>query len=408
MSLTKIPLPESVFRAAEQRIAWVLDNFSRVCVSFSGGKDSTLMLHLAACRARQQRKKISVLFIDWEAQFSCTIAHCENIRTEYQDVIEHFYWVALPLTTQNGLSQYAPEWQCWEPGTKWVRRPPDDAITGADYFPFYTVGMSFEEFVRAFADWFSQNRPAAVMVGIRADESLNRFMTISSRRKQRFADDKPWTTCAPGGHTWYIYPIYDWKTADIWTWFSRSGQAYNPLYDLMYQAGVPLRYMRICEPFGPEQRQGLWLYHVLEPERWAAICQRVKGVHCGGVYAGYDNRFYGHRKLDKPAHHSWKSYALFLLDSMPQQTADHYRNKIAVYLHWYQKQGMEDIPDSQDKDIGPRDVPSWRRVCKVLLNNDYWCRQLSFSPTKASRYKNYCERMNKKRQQWGLLCNSNS
>ena len=57
MSLTKIPLPESVFRAAEQRIAWVLDNFSRVCVSFSGGKDSTLMLHLAACRARQQRKK---------------------------------------------------------------------------------------------------------------------------------------------------------------------------------------------------------------------------------------------------------------------------------------------------------------------------------------------------------------
>ncbi len=44
---------------------------------------------------------------------------------------------------------------------------------------------------------------------------------------------------------------------------------------------------------------GLWLYHVLEPERWAAICQRVNGVHSGGIYAGYDNKFYGHRKLDK-------------------------------------------------------------------------------------------------------------
>lgn len=75
----------------------------------------------------------------------------------------------------------------------------------------------------------------------------------------------------------YIYPLYDWKTADIWTWFAKSGEPYNPLYDLMYQAGVPLRYMRICEPFGPEQRQGLWLYHVLEPERWAAMCQRVSG-----------------------------------------------------------------------------------------------------------------------------------
>lgn len=58
-------------------------------------------------------------------------------------------------------------------------------------------------------------------------------------------------------------------------------------------------------------------------------------------------------------------------------------------------------------DIGSKDVPSWRRICKVLLNNDYWCRQLSFSPTKANQYKRYRERMNKKRQQWGILCNDN-
>lgn len=51
--------------------------------------------------------------------------------------------------------------------------------------------MSFESFVSHFAEWFSQRRPAAVLVGIRADESLNRFMAISSQRKQRFADDKP-------------------------------------------------------------------------------------------------------------------------------------------------------------------------------------------------------------------------
>ncbi|MGR8968528.1 phosphoadenosine phosphosulfate reductase, partial [Klebsiella pneumoniae] len=347
MSFIKYPLPESVLQATEQRIQWVMDNFSRICVSFSGGKDSTVMLHLTAQAARLQGKKICVLFIDWEAQFSCTIAHCEKLRALYADVIETFYWVALPLTTQNALTQYKPQWQCWEPGTEWVRQPPPWAITHPGYFSFYQPGMSFEAFVSHFAEWFSQRRPAAVLVGIRADESLNRFMTISSQRKQRFADDKPWTTSAPGGHAWYIYPLYDWKTADIWTWFAKSGEPYNPLYDLMYQAGVPLRYMRICEPFGPEQRQGLWLYHVLEPERWAAMCQRVSGAHSGGVYAGHDNQFYGHRKIDKPDHLTWKSYALFLLDSMPETTAEHYRNKIAVYLRWYQKKGMEDIPDTQ-------------------------------------------------------------
>ncbi|HDV0122437.1 TPA: DUF3440 domain-containing protein, partial [Klebsiella pneumoniae] len=69
--------------------------------------------------------------------------------------------------------------------------------------------------------------------------------------------------------------------------------------------------------------------------------------------------------------------------------------------------GMEDIPDTQPADIGTKDIPSWRRVCKVLLNNDYWCRQLSFSPTKSSHYQRYRKRMEKHRQQWGILCNNN-
>ncbi|KFC03218.1 IbrA family prophage gene co-activator [Trabulsiella guamensis ATCC 49490] len=405
MSIYKYPLNQNVLEAATERISWALTNLPKVCISFSGGKDSTVMLHIAAQQARKLNKKIYVLFIDWEAQFSATITHIEAMRTQYQDVIEHFWWVALPLTTQNSLSQFEPEWQCWQPGTAWVREPPQDTITRPDDFPFYQPGMTFEAFVRHFADWFAGHRPAAMLVGIRADESYNRFLTIASARKQRFADDKPWTTIAPGGHTWYVYPIYDWKTADIWTWFAKTQLSYNPLYDLMYQAGVPLRYMRICEPYGPEQRQGLWLYHVIEPERWAAMCQRVSGTQSGGLYAGQDNQFYGHRKLDKPTNHSWQSYALFLLESMPQKTAEHYRNKIAIYLHWYQKRG-EEIPDTQHGDTGSKDIPSWRRICKVLLNNDYWCRMLSFSPTKPEHYQRYSNHMAKKRKEWNILCNN--
>ncbi|MCT2765303.1 phosphoadenosine phosphosulfate reductase [Enterobacter cloacae] len=407
MSVYKIPLNKNVIEAATERITWTLENLPRVCVSFSGGKDSTIMFHLTAQIARKRGKKIHLLFIDWEAQFTYTIQHINNMLEQYADVIEKCWWVALPLTTQNSLTQFHPEWQCWEPGTRWVRQPPADAITDPDYFDFYQRGMTFEAFVRAFSDWFAKRRPAAMMIGIRADESYNRFLTIANARKQRFADDKPWTTVAPGGHAWYVYPLYDWKTADIWTWFAKTGGSYNPLYNLMFQAGVPPRYMRICEPFGPEQRQGLWLYHVVEPERWAAMCERVNGVHSGGVYAGQDNHFYGHRKILKPDALSWREYAMLLLDSMPHTTAEHYRNKIAIYLHWYQKRGMADIPDTQEGDIGAKDIPSWRRVCKVLLNNDYWCRALSFSPNKPRHYQHYSERMKSKRKEWGILCSSN-
>lgn len=406
MSILKIELQQNVYEASLSRLKWTLENFSRICVSFSGGKDSTVMLHLTAQLARQLNKKISVLFIDWEAQFSCTIDHIDKMRLAYEDVIEHFYWVAIPLTTQNALSQFEPEWQCWQPGKSWVRQPPENAITDPAYFPFYQPGMSFETFVQCFADWFAERRPAAMLIGIRADESYNRFLAISSARKQRFADDKPWTSSASRGHCWYVYPIYDWKTADIWTWFARTGESYNPLYNLMHQAGVPPRYMRICEPFGPEQRQGLWLYHVLEPERWARMCERVSGAASGGVYAGKDSTFYGHRKITKPDGHTWHSYAMLLLFSMPAPTANHYKNKIAVYLNWYRKKGMADIPDTQEGDIGAKDIPSWRRICKVLLNNDYWCRALSFSPNKPGNYKRYNERINNKRKEWGILCDN--
>ncbi|MCH4636744.1 phosphoadenosine phosphosulfate reductase family protein, partial [Escherichia coli] len=78
MSIYKIPLPLNILEAARERITWTLNTLPRVCVSFSGGKDSGLMLHLTAELARQMGKKICVLFIDWEAQFSCTIKEGAN------------------------------------------------------------------------------------------------------------------------------------------------------------------------------------------------------------------------------------------------------------------------------------------------------------------------------------------
>lgn len=58
---------------------------------------------------------------------------------------------------------------------------------------------------------------------------------------------------------------------------------------------------------------------------------------------------------------------------MPPATAENYRNKIAVFLKWYADRGYErGIPDEgQATDKG---APSWTRICKALLRNDYWCK----------------------------------
>ena len=46
------------------------------------------------------------------------------------------------------------------------------------------------------------------------------------------------------------------------------------------------------------------------------------------------------------------------------------------------KDGITKIYDFTDpKQEAARKAPSWRRVCKVMLKNDYWCKGLSFSQT---------------------------
>jgi predicted phosphoadenosine phosphosulfate sulfurtransferase len=170
----------------------------------------------------------------------------------------------------------------------------------------------------------------------------------------------------------------------------------------MHQAGLTPHQMRICEPYGDEQRKGLWLYHVVEPETWSRVCARVQGANSGALYADESGNVLGNQKISLPVGHTWKSFADFLLETMPTSTAEHYRDKIAVYLKYCQSKDIE-VPDSRPGDTGGKDVPSWRRICKTLLKNDYWCKGLSFSPQKPENFERYKKLMKERRAKWGLL-----
>jgi predicted phosphoadenosine phosphosulfate sulfurtransferase len=64
------------------------------------------------------------------------------------------------------------------------------------------------------------------------------------------------------------------------------------------------------------------------------------------------------------------------------------------------------LPDGEEVPIkleNARKVPSWRRVCKTLLKNDYWCKYLDFSPTKTAAYAKYEAIMKKRRLAWGIF-----
>lgn len=405
MSDLKRGLGVDVLTATRQRTTRIFDDFPRVCISFSGGKDSTVMLHMVMDEAMRRDRKVAVLFVDLEGQYKLTIEHIERCMEMYADHIEP-YWIALPLNLRNAVSQYEPQWMCWEPGREddWIRTPPDMAITDEARLPWFRRGMEFEELVPEFNRWYADGGLMASLVGIRSDESLNRWRSIASETKERY-EGLPWTTWAGEG-VYSVYPIYDWRTEDIWTYHARyPDRPHNALYDRMHRAGLSIHQQRICQPYGDDQRKGLWLFHVIEPETWGRVVARVNGANQGALYASDSGNILGQRKVTLPDGHTWKSFAHLLLDSLPHRTAEHYRNKIAVFLRWWMERGYpRGIPDeAEPKKEAAREVPSWRRVCKTLLRNDYWCKGLSFSQHKSEAYDRYRKVMKKRRREWGIL-----
>ena len=389
---TKQYLDVDVYEAARERYRMIYREFDRVCVSFSNGKDSGILLNMAIDAAREAGKlPVHVLYIDMEAQYRQAIEFTHRMFSRPEVV---GWWVCLPIHLRNAVSQFMPYWVCWDRDKQdaWVREYPINphVITDEKYFPFFYKGMEFEEFVPKFADWFSQGQKTACLIGIRADESLNRFRTIRSETKQTYKRYPYSTKLFPNTdkEIYNFYPLYDWQTRDIWICNGKNGYDYNKIYDVMNLAGVSIHKMRLCQPYGDDQRQGLYLFKILEPETWAKIVNRVEGANFGNRYTENDRTTLGNYKVNLPAGHTYESYARFLLETMPPYLAEHYREKINKFLKWWENEGVKIIPDSADpKQESAKKIPSWRRICKVLLKNDYWCKGLSFAQTKKEMEK---------------------
>lgn len=385
----------NVLQAAQQRIATVFDHFELVVVSFSGGKDSTVLLELARREAVRRGRQVHALFIDLEAQYRLTIEHVEAVMLHDPAIIP--IWVALPLNLRNAVSVFQPHWCCWDPAARdrWVRPLPahPGVLSDPAALPFWRHRMEFEEFIVRFPEWLSGGRTLASLVGNCADESLHRYCSVTRADKKSAwtLDGQKVNWSARIGeklpHLVTFFPIYDWTVPDIWAFHGRERIRHNPIYDRMHLAGIPFTEQRICQPYGDDQRKGLDLFAKAEPETWARILDRVVGVNYGARYAR-DRMLGYHRGLGLPEGHTWQSYTFFLLDTLPEVMRERYLSNFAVFLEWWMRHGYPDIRQVHDDETEPlkesphRRLPSWRRLALAVLKNDFLCKGLSIGQVK--------------------------
>lgn len=386
---------KNVLEATFERYDIIFQEFDHIYFSFSGGKDSSLMVQLAAMKAREYGKKIDILYIDLEAQYKATIDHVYRMIDSEKDVIDDFYWIALPMSLRNAVSVIQPKWICWDEDDKhkWVRDMPKlDCVinTANNPFDFFRKGMEFEEFIVEFAIWYKNQKGGrcAAGIGIRSDESLNRFRTIISQSKETYKN-YPWTTMVKSNgkpiDVYNFYPIYDWRTEDIWGAVSKYDLEFNEIYELMYKNGLSIYEQRLCQPYGDDQRNGLDQFRALEYDTWEKVLNRVHGVNFGNIYAR--SSLLGNIKTEKPDGMTWEEYAVFLLESLglyAPELKDHYYHKIKKFINWWKDEGLDEIPDVEDKKMeAAKKKASWRRIARAIEKNDFWMSRLSFSQTKS-------------------------
>lgn len=418
-------LKKNVYEAFQERMHFLFREFDNIFVSFSGGKDSGLLLNLVLdFRSKYYPDRtIGVFHQDFEAQYSVTTEFVERTFARIEKEVEP-YWVCLPMATRTALSNYEMFWYPWDDRKQdaWVRPMPDHPyVINLQNNPIttYRYRMHQEDLAKQFGRWYRLShgeKKTVCLLGIRAVESLQRYSGIINKKygykntcwiSKQFKD------------VWCASPLYDWGLSDVWHATYLFQYDYNRLYDLYYMAGLHPEQMRVASPFNDYAKDSLNLYRVIDPVIWAKLIGRVRGANFAAIYGR--TKAMGYKNITLPEGHTWESYTLFLLDTLPPRLRRNYITKFKTSIHFWRTTGggleekaiqelmehgynirrngisnytigkcariifLGKIPDHTDDIKSTKDIPSWKRMCFCILKNDHICRSMGFGLTRQQQ-----------------------
>ncbi|WP_175950365.1 DUF3440 domain-containing protein [Burkholderia sp. BCC0405] len=363
-------IERSVYEEALTRIRTLYARFDRIDVSFSGGKDSTVVLNLALQVARELgRLPLYAHFYDEECISPDTEAYVERIRARPDIVLT---WYCVPIKHRNACSRAQPYWTCWNPDErdKWVRPMPTGAVSA---MPGFVPGMMIPDCDHL--PFIGSPETVAILRGIRTEESLRRLRMTTVRAVDNYIHANK-----HAHHVWLCDPIYDWTFEDVWVAPSRFGWDYNLTYDRFEAMGLAHRHQRVCPPFGEEPLALLHTWAICYPDLWHRMIARVPGAATAARYALTE--LYGHRLHAPPDGLTWRDWTWRIIDLYGEP----WRSRVALSLRRaidvHQAKTHRPIADAEPD---PMSGVCWRTLAQIALKGDFKNRKIGNLVTLAGK-----------------------
>ena len=308
----------NVLGAARERVSFIFDHFENIHVSISGGKDSTVLAHLALMEAKRRDRRIGIFFLDEEVVYQETIDQVTHIMEDMAPGHVIPLWLQMEFNLTNATSLTETQFHPWEPGkhTIWMRpkksysikfpmwdRSTESIADKNKGFGFYDVFVNFEH---CYTD-------TAFLVGLRGTESPNRWRTVSKNPAAIGGEQIYWATTA--GTNYKMYPLYDWNFHDIWHYIYDHNLRYHKIYDHQFRKGYPITEMRISSLIHEKSFKSIVDLPEFEPETYNKLVKRAKGIALAQE-TGKNAKLFRARKLPKN-YKSWRVYRDFLLETHP-------------------------------------------------------------------------------------------
>jgi predicted phosphoadenosine phosphosulfate sulfurtransferase len=221
-----------VLSESKKRINHIIDTFDKIFVSFSGGKDSLVTLHLVeeVFKERGIKDPVNVIFRDEELIPETVI----DFVLKYMRMKDRFAfrYYAVPQLNYYFVLGELREYVQWDPNRKWMREKPKGVIESlGEYWDKNPVTQ--HNMNRAMLG--NVKGKVALINGIRASESLTRYRSCLAKKNENYINS------TDAKNVKFCKVIYDWSEDDVFKYLYDRKIKYCQIYDMQMFSKQTLR-----------------------------------------------------------------------------------------------------------------------------------------------------------------------